>query len=358
MNIKKSIKNPTILIIICVFILLLPNFFAVFEAGDLPAAQFYESIAYGVFFWILWFALWKRAWLAILFASVPALWWAGSLFVRIKYQVPITQTFLSMVLNTPTREFFDFYLSYGWSWLFIAILIPIALLSLSFYLKIHPVTWSHRSRSLTMTLGLSSIMLMYIVIDLIGPQHDIFLLGQKKDPFQADTPQLWFDRLGSVYPLDFPIAAWQVYRNKQKTQLLRDTLPDIDVEPDIESTDRPDIVVMVIGESSRLDHWGLFGYNRQTTPSLQKQSGVLAFNNIVTQSISTRVAVPSLVSRKPFLLPHGPATNSVEPSILKAFEKSGYETYWLSNQSSSGFLRTQSLLWRRQASKSTKLIIL
>ncbi len=104
----------TALVIILLGALWAPNFIPVFETADLRTAQFSESIAYSALFWILWFALFKKVWLSLMLATLPALWWAGSLFLRIKYQVPINQTFLSMILNTPVGEVFDFSLSYGW----------------------------------------------------------------------------------------------------------------------------------------------------------------------------------------------------------------------------------------------------
>jgi glucan phosphoethanolaminetransferase (alkaline phosphatase superfamily) len=355
MNVEKAINKETILVAICIFILLAPNFIVVIEASDLRVAEFSEAIAYAVVFWGIWFALCKKAWLAIMLASLPAFWWAASLFVRIKYQVPITQTFLSMVLNTPIREVFDFSLSYGWYWLVAAVLIPVTLFSLSFYFIKYPITWNHYSRYLVITLGSTVLLLMYVIIDSTYSYQKIFLSGQKEDPFLGDKPNLWFDRLGSVYPLDFPIAAWRVYKNTQKTQSLRSMLPPMRVEKNLESLDRPDIVILVLGESSRLDHWSLFGYSRPTTPLLQSQSGILKFNNVVTQSITTRVAVPSIISRQPFLLADGASKKDIEPSILKAFEQVGYETYWLSNQSSSGFFENPIAFYAADAQYQSQL---
>ncbi len=196
---------------------------------------------------------------------------------------------------------------------------------------------------------------MYSVIDMSDLEEEKLIDQVQKDPFLAETPHLWLDRLGSLYPLDFPMAALQVYKNTQKTRLLRNTLPEIQVEKTSEHLERPDIVIIVIGESSRLNHWSLFGYSRQTSPLLQNQAGVLAFNNIVTQSIATRVAVPSIISRKPFLLPDGPAKQNIEPSILKAFEKVGYATYWLSNQSSSGFFENPIAFYAADAQQLIQL---
>lgn len=345
----------TALVIILLGALWAPNFIPVFETADLRTAQFSESIAYSALFWILWFALFKKVWLSLMLATLPALWWAGSLFLRIKYQVPINQTFLSMILNTPVGEVFDFSLSYGWFWLAAATAMPISLLILSLYLIRCPLTWNHWSRYFIIIVVLSAGTIMYSVIDMSDLEEEKLIDQAQKDPFLAETPHLWLDRLGSLYPLDFPMAALQVYQNTQKTRLLRNTLPEIQVEKTSEYLERPDIVIIVIGESSRLNHWSLFGYSRQTSPLLQNQAGVLAFNNIVTQSVATRTAVPSIISRKPFLLPDGPAKKNIEPSILKAFEKVGYATYWLSNQSSSGFFENPVAFYAADAQQLMQL---
>jgi glucan phosphoethanolaminetransferase (alkaline phosphatase superfamily) len=97
---------------------------------------------------------------------------------------------------------------------------------------------------------------------------------------------------------------------------------------------RAQIVVMVIGESSRYDRWSLNGYARDTTPLLKGQANLISFSDLVSPVAATRLSVPVIMSRKP-------ATQSLQPgfsekSFISAYREAGFKTWWLSNQMSFG----------------------
>ncbi len=110
---------------------------------------------------------------------------------------------------------------------------------------------------------------------------------------------------------------------------------------------RPQIVVMVIGESSRYDRWSINGYQRETNPLLGKEGNLVAFSNMVTAVSATRLSVPVIVSRKP-------ATMSLkagfsEKSFLTAFKEAGFKAFWLSNQMSFGQFDTPISVFAKEA---------
>lgn len=114
-----------------------------------------------------------------------------------------------------------------------------------------------------------------------------------------------------------------------------------------ETLDVPQVVVMVIGESSRYDRWSINGYKRETTPLLKKETNLISLSNVVTAVSATRLSVPVLVSRKP-------ATESLqagfsEKSFLSAFKEAGFKTYWLSNQMSFGQFDTPISVFANEA---------
>ena len=114
-----------------------------------------------------------------------------------------------------------------------------------------------------------------------------------------------------------------------------------------ERTDEPQIVVMVIGESSRYDRWSLNGYKRETNPLLKTEENLVSLSNVITAVSATRLSVPVLVSRKP-------ATQSLkagfsEKSFLSAFKEAGFKTYWLSNQMSFGQFDTPISVFANEA---------
>jgi glucan phosphoethanolaminetransferase (alkaline phosphatase superfamily) len=109
----------------------------------------------------------------------------------------------------------------------------------------------------------------------------------------------------------------------------------------------PQVVVMVIGESSRYDRWSLNGYARDTNPLLSKEPNLVALPDVITSVAATRLSVPVIVSRKP-------ATRSLkdgfsEKSFLTAFKEAGFKTFWLSNQISFGKFDTPVSVFAKEA---------
>ena len=90
-----------------------------------------------------------------------------------------------------------------------------------------------------------------------------------------------------------------------------------------------EIYVMVIGETSRADHWQLNGYNRPTNLDLN-DSTYISFPKVLSESNTTHKSVPMLLS-------HLTAENFEDSiycvkSIISAFKEAGFKTAFFSNQ--------------------------
>lgn len=99
------------------------------------------------------------------------------------------------------------------------------------------------------------------------------------------------------------------------------------VNPD--RTQQREVYVLVIGETSRADHWQLNGYHRTTNPQLADGS-FLSFPKALSSSNTTHKSVPMLLS-------HIDAENFEDSiysvkSIITAFKEAGFRTAFLSNQ--------------------------
>ena len=93
-------------------------------------------------------------------------------------------------------------------------------------------------------------------------------------------------------------------------------------------------IVFVIGESSRPQNWSLYGYNKETTPNLDKQTGIFKFNQMCTTAPYTAVAVPSMLSLEPISDWDSIASTK---SLVGIYRAAGYATYWLSAQEVDSF---------------------
>lgn len=109
----------------------------------------------------------------------------------------------------------------------------------------------------------------------------------------------------------------------------------------------PEVVVLVLGESSRYDRWSLNGYQRDTNPLLRQEANLVALSDVITAVSATRLSVPVIISRKPAMksLKDGFA----EKSFITAYKEAGFKTYWLSNQISFGKYDTPVSVFAKEA---------
>lgn len=94
-----------------------------------------------------------------------------------------------------------------------------------------------------------------------------------------------------------------------------------------------ELIIFVLGETARYDHFSLNGYARETNPLL-KQQEVLSFTNFWSCGTSTAVSVPcmfSIYGQDDF---SDAKAQSVE-NILDVLQKSGVNVLWRDNNSSS-----------------------
>lgn len=95
--------------------------------------------------------------------------------------------------------------------------------------------------------------------------------------------------------------------------------------------DQDTIVVFIIGEAARPDHFHINGYHRPTSPRLE-EAGAISFPYLTVYHTATRYAVPRMTTRTGF---DSSFVRIPETSFISVFKKLGFTTAWISNQ---GFL--------------------
>ncbi len=108
-----------------------------------------------------------------------------------------------------------------------------------------------------------------------------------------------------------------------------------------------EIIVLVLGETSRACNWQLCGYTRDTNPQLSKRDDIVFFTKALSESNTTYKSVPllltSLTSQN-----YGDSIYYTK-SIISAFNEGGFRTAFLSNQ---GRNRSFIDFFAREAQKS------
>lgn len=92
------------------------------------------------------------------------------------------------------------------------------------------------------------------------------------------------------------------------------------------------LTVLVVGESARAENFGILGYNRDTTPELQKEEGLLSFTDVHSCGTETAVSVPCMFSnmgRKDY----NATTVKSQEGLLDVLKRAGLEVIWRDNQS-------------------------
>jgi glucan phosphoethanolaminetransferase (alkaline phosphatase superfamily) len=284
----------------------------------------------------LFLSFFSRPWLAWLTGWCLFIWWMPISFAtRWLSEAPITGNLVGIALASSPGElmnlagsipsiFFPIFLSWN-----------IFCGTIFFFLKSKNEWYWDLGRRIKIFLSCSLLLLVpYIFFGKNWSQSSpatkssqitsLFVEGDREIGSDADLPR--------AFPYELPLAIAQYWQARRVVSSARASLKPL---PDLETLalgpNAPDVVVLVIGESSSRSSWHLFNPSR-----LAKTQGLYPFSNVVAQSTATRQAVPSLLTPQPLLWPDGlPNANATE-SIISLVSKSGYKSAWLSNQAAIG----------------------
>ncbi|WP_284155316.1 phosphoethanolamine transferase [Sulfuricystis multivorans] len=91
-----------------------------------------------------------------------------------------------------------------------------------------------------------------------------------------------------------------------------------------------ELVILVVGETARADHFSLNGYGRETNPLLSQEPGVISFGDFHACGTSTAVSVPCM-----FSLQGSNGNAEGQESLLDVVKRAGVAVLWLDNNSDS-----------------------
>ncbi len=283
----------------------------------------------GILLLVLFAILGSRLWLCCLLLSPFAVLAPVEAFYVGAYGHPSTAQILATVVATNLREVWE----YLGATLFLIALSMLAGLALAvvatWWCARSGLCWHQRSR----TWVLAGAMTFSIVVFAIGAittsgslavraRAGVGTLHGLTDPIEASFPFGVFTRIAEYR------REWHAMRaSAARLETFRFRAQRID------SVHQRQVYVLVIGESSRRDHWQLFGYPRVTNPELTKIPNLVPIPDLTSSWPASVMAIPMLLTRKP------PTDRDLiwkEASILRAMQEAGFDTYWISNQMSIG----------------------
>ena len=95
-----------------------------------------------------------------------------------------------------------------------------------------------------------------------------------------------------------------------------------------------ELMVLVIGETARADHFSLYGYGRETNPVLSSTPGIYSFQSVSSCGTSTAVSVPCIFSdidQSDFDV----GESSARENLLDVLQRVGVSVLWRDNNSDS-----------------------
>lgn len=173
------------------------------------------------------------------------------------------------------------------------------------------LTGSFRKKWAIRSLG---VFLLGVILCLLAPMQD-HKVSLKDDFYPANA----------LYNLYFAIN--KAHKNSNYHTTSSDFTFNA-VKP-IQAEGKREIYVLVVGETSRAMEWSLYGYERETTPRMQKLDGLVHFTDVVTQSNNTHKSVPIILSAAS-AEDYGVIYD--EKSIVTAFKEAGFHTVVIANQ--------------------------
>ena len=139
-----------------------------------------------------------------------------------------------------------------------------------------------------------------------------------------------------IYPYNIYLNTIQIARERADIITSRKELEPFRFGITARQDSTPELYILVIGEAARSDNFGLNGYERATTPRLQKRSNLVSFPNAYSQAGITEQSVPHMLSRISITL-HEKVLK--EKTLPEAFQEAGYEASWLTNKSRALYLQ-------------------
>lgn len=146
-------------------------------------------------------------------------------------------------------------------------------------------------------------------------------------------------RINPDYPIyaAFSLGHQMITSNSASTKIEKIAEDAEIVHPDDDKKKgRPhrELIIMVVGETARADHFSLNGYPRDVNPRLSQIENLISFTNVFSCGTSTAVSVPCMFSHKSRREYRHNSIDSYE-NALDILKRKGVNILWRDNNSSS-----------------------
>lgn len=317
-------KTEKIVFACLLLFLLLPNLVGLFVAQDLTSiGQRVIYLLTSLSFYGIGLCIWrKRTFFYV--ASAGLLFSAIELVHLIINQATTSLLFVFTIIKSERQEFCELLGTY---WL-VALLFCV-LWAVYYYLNHTFITPRYLLPSRTWRYALLGVQVAFLIACVVG----LKLRPKFRNEFawqDADTRTAAWVGAEKACPVNFVLVTYHLcdmaYEIRRQNERLRYFTFDAQYT---DNQNAAPLIVFLIGETSRYDHWQINGYCRETSPRLMKRN-IVSFDSCFTVANLTTVSVPFMLSRA---TPDNQSLYLEEKSVVDAFHEAGYQTTWIADQS-------------------------
>lgn len=324
-------KREKLVFTILLIFVLLPNIMGVFMAVDLltigQRVLYILTACAMVLFGLS--VCRRRTFFYVMGAGIP--FWIIEVAHLITNQATTSMLFLFTIIKSEKGEFFELFSTYWF-----ALLLVFGLWGGYFYLNKTYIknNWFLPRR---VRIGYAALVIGFFVVSMVGlslrPKfRNIF------NPREVDMRTAAWVGVEKACPINIILDINHLMSLSNAINQQKQNLRDFSFGISPLTNDRSPVVVFLLGETSRYDHWQINGYARETSPCLMaRRDQIISFDSVYSVANLTTVSVPFILSRA---TPMSQDVYLRETSVVDAFHEAGYRTAWIADQSfNNKFLR-------------------
>ena len=321
-KIQNDKKSQRIICVILFLILFIPNIFTLFYATDLQnnLVMQVSYFALSLFVWIF----------PLLFLSVKNFFRLGILFFLISpieigfvktTGLPINTGIIDTVLSTNFQEAKEQLLSNLPAIIFLFLTLVLYCFLLRFVGK---EKWSKKIKWVFLSAFiLLNGVLFYKMFSLSEEQHSTI----EKMEISADNT---YRKYKKVFPADIVLNTYEVLKARNLNKNLEKEVENFSFgAKQISPNQETETYILIIGETARRHNFHLYGYERETTPELEKIKNLIPFSDVNSCATLTLLSVPQIITRAN---PENFEVQFKEKSVVDLFHEAGFYTAWIGMQ--------------------------
>ena len=239
---------------------------------------------------------------------------ASGAYFMVSYGIVIDSSMITNVIQTDTKEALDLL---NWRMLISFFLLGLLPSWVLWKTPVKSLRWAQQAFSNTLT-GAASIVVIVAVLLAIFQDYASIMRNHTQLRYLVNP-------LNSFYAIGM-VATKPFQRNNQ-------TLLPIGRDAKVaalKQTDKPPLLLLVLGETARMGNFGVNGYERPTTPELTKEN-IISLKGVMSCGTSTATSVPCMFSHLGKEEFEGRKNNY--ESLIDVLNHAGFAVLWIDNQS-------------------------